>query len=307
MVVEASRQIQLMQKALTECNLKLHHVFSDLDGESCLRIIEAILAGERDPLRLAAMRDHRCRTPLPKILKALEGDYRPEYLFVLGQCLNRWRQIRAALAECDQQVEQILSRISTPVAAPEPGVLASHRRPQKNSISWDAFAEGWRFYGVDLAAVPGISSSTLAVLMSELGTGTQIKEAFPSAKHFCSWLGVCPENRISGGRVLTAKTRKNACRVAAALRMGAQTLGNSKSALGDLCRRLKGRLGKAEGITAMAHKLGRILYSMIITRQPYDETKALALTPAKRQRRLRRLLTEAKRLGFALTPTEMPA
>jgi len=187
MVAEASRQIQLMQKALTECNLKLHHVFSDLDGESCLRIIEAILAGERDPQRLAAMRDHRCRTPLPKILKALESDYRPEYLFVLGQCLNpksdfggdemmqdaepigpeeeisvskdtvisdegpsrpadcirsprstsvfglnRRKQIRAAVAECDVQVEQILSRISTPVAAPEPGVLAPHRRPQKN-------------------------------------------------------------------------------------------------------------------------------------------------------------------------------
>lgn len=308
MVMDASRQIQLMQKALTECNLSLHHVLSDLDGESGLRIMEAILAGERDPQVLASLRDHRCRTPLAKVLKALEGDYRTEYLFVLGQCLNHWKQIRNAIAECDQQIEQILAAICIPeTTVPQPGQVGNYRKSAKNPIRWDVFKEAWRFYGVDLAAVPGISSSTLAVLMSELGTGAQIKEAFPSAKHFASWLGLCPENRISGGKVLTAKTRRNACRLAAALRMAAQTLGHSKSALGDLCRRLKGRLGKAEGITAMAHKLARILYSMILTRQPYEEAKALALTPAKKQRRIHRLLAEAKRLGFILTPTETPA
>ena len=306
LVESAARELQLMQKVLNECNLQLHHVFSDLDGQSALRIIEAILAGERDSEVLAQTRDRRCRTSHEKIIKALQGDYREEYLFVLGQCLQRWKQTQEAIGECDAKVAVIVASIEADTE-PVPTDALPPRRYHKNSPGFEIFAEARRFYGVDLAAIPGVSSSTLAVLMSELGPGIHIKTAFPSAKHFCSWLGLCPENRISGGKVLTAKTRQSANRVTAALRLCGQALGHAHSQLGDFCRRMKGRLGKAEGITAAAHKLARIIYSLILTRKPYDEALAFALTPQKKARRIRRVLEQAARLGLKLVPESQPA
>jgi len=314
--------IQQMQKTLTECNLQLHHVFSDLDGKSAQRIIEAILAGDRDPQKLAQLRDARCRTPLAKVLKALEGDYREEYLFVLAQCLEQWKQIQKTLIELDAKIEASVAAIAieptappsagptepgAPLAGPiEPSALSVEpplkRRLHKNSPRFDIFAQAYRFYGVDLAQVPGVASTTLSVLMSELGTGEQIKAAFKSAKDFCSWLALCPENKISGGKVLRAKTRRSANRVAAALRQCSQSLSHSKSLLGDFVRRFKGRLGKAEGITAGAHKLARIIYSMLTTKQDYDEAKAFTLTPAKKARRVQQLLVQAARFGYDLVP-----
>ena len=247
------------------------------------------------------MRDGRRRTPLAKVLKALEGDYRAEYLFVLGQCLERWKQTPKTLLDLDAKIQEVVASITIENAAPCAEALPP-RRFHKNSPAFDVFAEAHRFFGVDLAQVSGIGSSTLAVLMSELGTGTQILAAFKSPKAFCSWLGVCPENQISGGKVLTAKTRQSANRVAAALRLCGQALGHSKCQLGDFVRRMKGRLGKAEGITAAAHKLARILYAMLTTRQNYDEAKAFSLTPAKKARRIKQLIAQAERLGLQLTP-----
>jgi uncharacterized protein YukE len=290
-----------MQKTLNECNLQIHHVFSDLDGKSAQSIIEAILAGERDPKKLALLRDYRCRSPLAKVLKALEGDYREEYLFVLAQCLEHWKQTQQALIELDAKIEQSVAAIQIEPSLRE-GQPLPKRRLHKNSPRFDIFAEAHRFYGVDLAQVPGVASTTLGVFMSELGTGEQIRTAFQSAKAFCSWLALCPENQISGGKILQAKTRQSANRVAAALRQCAQSLSHCKSQLGDLARRFKGRLGKAEGITATAHKLARILYSMLTTKENYDEAKAFSLTPAKKARRVKQLNAQAASLGFSLVP-----
>ena len=297
----AATELQHMQKTLNECNLQLHHVFSDLDGQSAQRIIEAILAGERDPQKLAQLRDGRCRTPLAKVLKALQGDYRDEYLFVLAQNLDRWKQAQKTLTALDAKIEWVVASIQIETPAPTAEALPK-RRLHKNSPAFDIFAEAHRFYGVDLAQIPSVASSTLGILMSELGTGPQILTAFKSAKAFCAWLGLCPENKISGGKVLAAKTRQSANRVAAALRLCAQALGHSKSQLGDFARRMKGRLGKAEGITAAAHKIARILFSMLTTRQNYDEAKAFALTPARKARRIKQLLAQAARLGLQLAP-----
>jgi transposase len=298
----AAQEIQHMQKTLTECNLKLHHVLSDLVGQSAQRIVAAILAGERDAEKLAALRDVRCRTPLAKVLKALEGNYRPEYLFVLGQCRERWQQTQADLATLEAQIEQAVAAIEPEVSATPAEPLPKYRT-QKNSLSFDIYQEAYRFYGVDLGQIPGVGGSTLSVLMSELGTGSQLLAAFPCAKRFCSWLALSPENEISGGKVLRAKTRANANRIAAALRLCAQALAHSKDKLGEFTRRMKGRLGKAEGITATAHKLARIIYAMLTTRQNYDEEKAFQLTPAKKARRIRQVLAQAAQLGLKLTPT----
>mgnify|MGYP003575540248 CR=1 FL=1 len=251
LIAQGGQQVQLMQKVLTEMNLHIHHVFSDVDGVSAQAIISAILAGVRDAEKLAALRDHRCRSPREKILRALEGDYRAEYLFVLRQCQQRWQQLCAAVSECDQQIATLSAAIEGETQEPCPAAPRTQRLLQKNTpLCLPIYEEAWRFFGVDLSAVPGISSGVLCVLMSELGTASHIREAFPSAGAFTSWLGLCPDNRITGGRVLRARTRKIIHRVANILRLAAQALGRASGKMGEYCRRMKGRLGKAEGITA---------------------------------------------------------
>lgn len=314
LIAEAARQLQRMQKVLTEMNLHLHHVFSDLDGQSAQRIVEAILAGERNPLRLAQLRDSRCRTPLAKVLEALQGDYREELLFVLRQGQQRRAQIAESIQECDGQLGRLCALVPQdeedhggPGAQGEQGeTSATARRTaparHKNSIGFAVAEESWRFYGVDLCSVAGVGTSTVAVLMSEVGTRAQLLEAFPTAHAFASWLGLCPDTRKTGGKVIRSKTRRVQSRLPMALRMAAQALGRSQSELGHFTRRMRGRLGKAEGITATAHKLARILYAMIRSRTPYEEEKAFSLTPAKQARKLRNLTQQARKLGMQLVP-----
>jgi len=307
LVAQAGQQVQLMQKVLTEMNLHIHHVFSDVDGVSAQAIITAILAGERDPEKLADLRDKRCRSRREDILEALRGDFRPAYLFVLRQLQQRWQQLQASITECDGQLAEILAAVQVQAAAPLPEAPWSQRRTHKNMpANVPIYAEAWRFYGVDLSVVPGIGGGLLGVLMSEVGTGAQLHAAFRSAEAFSSWLAVCPENRITGGRVLKAKTRKVSHRLADAFRLAAHSLSRRHDLMGQYCRRMKGRLGKAEGIVAVAHKLARILYAMITTRRPYDEKVAFAITPAKLQRRLNHLHAQAAKFGFQLVPQPQP-
>ena len=302
LVQEASSHVQRMQKVLTEMNLKIQHVFSDVDGQSAQAIITAILAGERAAAKLAALRDWRCRTPLPKILEALEGHYREEYLFVLKLSQTAWHQTRDALAACDEQIARLAARVTGETEEPLPPAPAAERRMAKNAPDMPVYEEAWRFYGVDLGRVPGVGPGLLTALMSEIGTGGELLKAFPEAENVTSWAGLCPDNRISGGKVLKAKTRKVPSRLAAALRLAAQGVSRANNRMGDYCRKMKGRLGKAEGIVATAHKLMRIIYGMIKSQQPYDETIAFRVTPATLQRRLKHLHKQAAALGFQLTP-----
>lgn len=300
LVAEGARQLQHMQKVLTEMNVKLHHVFSDLDGESAQRILEAILAGERNVEVLWALRDRRCRTTRSVFAAAIEGDWRPEYLFVLGQCHGRYHQTREAVAECDRQLALLMASVSVEQEPSDDLPGPPRFRRNKNDVGFDLRKEAWRYYGVDLTTIDGISLGTLAVLMSELGTGAQIRHSFPNVAAFCSWLGLCPDNRISGGKVLKSKTRAVSNRVASALRLAAQGISHAHCALGELCRRMKARLGKAEGITAVAHKLARLIFALITTRKPYDEAIAFAPTPQALERKIRNLHNQAQRLGFQL-------
>jgi transposase len=300
LVAEGSRELQHMQKVLTEMNVKLHHVFSDLDGESAQRILEAILAGERDGEVLWALRDVRCRASKSVFSAAIQGDWRPEYLFVLAQCHKRYHQTRLAIQECDRQLVCLLANVAVEKDSEDDGPGPSRCRRNKNDVGFDLRREAWRFYSVDLTTINGISMGTLAVLMSELGTGPQIRKAFRSAPAFCSWLGLCPDNRISGGKVLKSKTRAVANRVAAALRLAAQGLGHAHCELGSYCRRMKARLGKAEGITAVAHKLARLIFALITTRKPYNEAIAFAPSPQSVERKIRNLQNQAQRLGLQL-------
>jgi len=303
LVSAAARQIQAMQKIMTEMNLKIQHVFSDVDGVSAQAIITAIIAGERDPAKLAALRDRRCRSSLADIKSALAGNYREEYLFVLKQCQSTWQRIQDDIAACDEQIAILTQRVHAEAPGPLPDPLTGHQhKASKNSPQIDIFEEAWRYYGVDLSAVPGVSTGLLSVLMSELGTGAQILASFRSGSAFASWLGLCPDNRISGGRILKAKTRQVSNRVANALRMGVFGLHRSQTKMGEYTRRMKGRLGKAEGITAGAHKLARIVYALIATRKPYDEAEAFKITPRSLERQHAQLIKQAQSLGFLLVP-----
>lgn len=302
LVEQAATQLHLMQKVLTEMNLKLHHVFSDIDGVSAQAIIQSILAGERDAHALARLRDGRCKSPLHDILEALRGDYRAEYLFVLRQAWESWQHVQKDIVACDEQLTALADKVASQVKAPLPEAPSRQQHKlTKNSPNTGVYKTAWRFYGVDLSDIPGVSAGVLSILTSEVGTREQMLKAFPSAGAFCSWLGLCPDNRISGGKVLKAKTRKVPSRLARALRMAAFSLQRNQSQVGQMLRRFKGRLGKAEGITATAHKLARMIYGVIKSQRSYDEKEAFKLTPQKLQRRRHRLEQEAASLGFALT------
>lgn len=166
------------------------------------------------------------------------------------------------------------------------------------------FETGWRFYGVDLSSIPGISAGAISTLMSKVGTRAQLLQAFATADKFVSWLGLCPDNRLSGCKVLKAKTKRVPSRLARALRLVAFGVQRSDSEMGQLVRRFKGKLVKADGITAAAHKLGRVLYGVIKSQKPYAPKEAFKLTPPKLVRRRDRLAKEAAALGFMLS--ELP-
>ena len=302
MLGDAAKQLLLMQKTLTEMNLKLHHVFSDIDGVSAQAIIDAILAGERDPKKLAALRDKRCRSSAEDIIEALRCDYREEYLFVLGQSRRTYRQLREAIAACDEKLGELAARVECKVSSPLPQAPKGQRKAGKNSPQFAVFETAWRFYGVDLGGVPGISTGLLCALISEVGTREDLLAAFPTPERFASWMGLCPDNRISGGKVLKAKIRKVVSRLAGAFRLGAFGLQRSPSQMGGYLRRMKGKLGKAEGTTAAAHKLARIAHGMIKSQQPYDEKEAFKLTPQSEARRRKALEKQAAALGLTLRP-----
>jgi transposase len=297
----AAMHTQHMQKALNQMNLQLHHVLSDLTGVTGLAILDAILTGERDPQVLAAHRDPRVKAAPETLAKALVGDYRVEHLFTLRQALESYRHYQRLLAECDRQIAALLADIPStldPGAPPLPPAPPSRKTRRRQGLPFDLRGELHRILGTDLTAVPGFATSPLP-RFAELGPHLR---TFPSAKAFASWLGLCPDNRISGGKVLSVKTRHVVHRVATALRMAAQSLQRSRSALGAYYRRMRARLGAPKAITATAHKLARILYHLLTTREPYEETR-VAVAEAQYQRRSEsRLRAHARALGFQLLP-----
>lgn len=299
----AGRCVSHLHKALTQMNVQLHHVISDLTGVTGLAILNAILLGERDPQKLAALKDHRIKASRDVIAKSLRGDWRAEHLFTLKQTHALWQQHQQLIAECDAQIEAMLQAFDSRVDvanAPLTPAKSSHKQAQRNEPQFHAREECYRVLGVDLTCVPGFASPTVLVLLCELGPEFAAK--FPTAKHFGSWLGLCPDNRITGGKIYSVRTRDVKSRVAEALRLAAQSLWQAKNYFGDLYRRWKARLGSPKAITAMAHKLARILWHMIRYKEPFKPEVFAKEEEKMKRKKLARLQNMAASLNYQLVP-----
>jgi transposase len=304
LIRDSAAHIQRMQKALTQMNVQLPKVLSDITGATGMRMIRAILDGERDPMRLAALKDPRVRSSREQIAKALHGDYRPEHLFALRQSLELHETYRTMIAACDAEIEQCLARFDAKVDLDEQPLgppKHTHRRPRGNEARFDLRSHLYRVAGVDFTRIDGFDALTVQTILSEVGLDPS---RFPSEKHFASWLALCPDNRITGGAVKTTKTRKVVSRLATALRRAAQAVANSNTALGGFYRRMRARLGPAKAITATAHKLARISYRMWRYRDVYQDPGLAHYETTYHERTLASLRKRAASIGFDLVPSQ---
>ena len=297
----AAAHIQHMQKALMQMNLQLHHVVTDITGVTGMSIIRAIVAGERDPNVLATHRDRRCHASAETVCQALVGNYREEHVFALTQALELYDAYQTKVIACDKQIEAILQRLKKHAAPPATELLPVRQRTrQPNAPAFDARAALHAILGVDLTAITGIGPSLALKLVGECGTNLA---AWPSAKHFTSWLALAPHNKISGGKVLSSKTRRTSNRAASLLRLAAGTVGRTDTALGAFYRRLSARVGKAKAITATARKIAVLFYNTLRYGMIYADPGATYYEDRYRQRVLHNLQRRATSLGFTLVAT----
>lgn len=292
--------IQHLHKALDQMNVQVHHVLTDITGVTGTAIVEAMIKGERRAEVLAGFRDPRVKASEQTLVAALTGDYRCEHMFCLEQAYAAYRFTSAQIAAVDRQIDARLKQLAPPA---EGGAEAVPRQrvSTKHPPAYPAQTRLAVLCGVDLTTIPGIHVLTAQTIWAELGADLS---AFPSVKHFCSWLGLCPDNRTSAGKCLSTHTRPSVNRVAHALRMAAQGCHHAKHALGDYYRRMRAKLGAAEGLVATAHKLARILYAVLTSRRPYDPALHAVALAASARHRLTKLHSSAKKLGFQLVPLE---
>ena len=315
LVSQSAQQVQHLQGALDQMNLKLHFVLDDLTGMSGQAILAAIVAGERDPQALAKLRHHRVKASEAVVAKALEGDWRSEHLLVLKLAWENWQHLQAQIGRCDEQLWaytrplEAATLVSQPppvtpaekgaTAAPAPAPKRGRKKASKNQPAGPWHEELQRLFGLDLTAIPGISVMTALILWTELGPDLS---AFKSAAAFASWLCLCPDNDTSAGKVLRRQTRRSQHRVRQALRMAACSLYADKSALGDKFRRLRARLGAPKAITAMAHQYARIIWHLLSHHEPFELSVFAEQEAAHQRRQLKRLAASARHLGYQLTP-----
>jgi hypothetical protein len=302
LVQMAAEHMMHMQKALSQMNLQLHHVFSETTGVSGLAILDAILAGERDPAKLASLCNWRVRSSRKTVAKSLEGDYRPEHLFALRQSLVGYRFYQKLLFEVDQELERSMRDLPRAVGAPvqmPPRTKTCIYQRAGNEPAFDLKAELFRIAGVDLTDVPGISTITAHTILMKVGPDMS---RFRNASAFVSWLGLCPGKQVSGGTVLSTRSRKVKNRAAIALRLGAHCLYRAQNYLGEFHRKMKWRLGPPAAVTATAHKLAHIVYHMLSTKDPYSESVLVQCDRQASTRAEIRLRRQAANLGFQLTP-----
>ncbi len=296
LVEMTAMQIQLMHKSLEQMNLQLHKVLSDLTGVTGLKIVRAILKGQRDPVELAQLKHPLVQSSEETIAKALTGDWRPEHLFTLRQAVELYDTYQQKIEACDQEIAAYMKTLDSR-GDPKDLPPAPESKRRKNQVHFDLRERLYEVTGVDLTALPGLDAMTAQTVVSECGTEMS---RFATEKHFSSWLGLCPNHEITGGKVRRRRTRKVQNRAAQALRLAAQSLHRSKSALGAYYRRMRGRLGPAKAITATAHKLAILIYRVFQYGMKYVE-QGQQFYEQQYQERTRRLLAKrARQMGYAM-------
>jgi len=302
MLIEyAGAHIQHMQKSLTQMNLQLTNAVSDITGTTGMRIIRAILEGERDPHRLAAMRDWRTKNDEETIAKALEGYYQPEHVFALRQAVQLFDFYQQQIVACDQEIGDYLRSLESKIDMEMNPIKPARvkRKNQRNAPHFDCRHEAYRISGVDLTQIDSISESAALTILSEIGTDTS---PWKTEKHFASWLALCPNNKITGGRIFQRRTRKSSNRVRDVLCLCAQSLFNSRSALGAFSRRMRSRLGPQKAMVATAHKLALLIYRLLKFGKDYVDIGQDAYEKQYKQRMVKNLARRAKEFGFQLVP-----
>ena len=306
MVMMASEHIQHMQKALTQMNVQFQHVINDITGLTGMAILDAILAGERDPAVLAKLRDPRIKADEETIRKSLEGNWRAEHILALRQRLSLYRSHRDLIDECDREIEKLVAAFEPRVdpeekPMPEDRKQKQRKRKKKSGSSgFDMRTEAYKLFGVDLTQIPGLMMLVL-MLFSEVGRDMS---RWPTAAHFVSWLGLCPDNDISGGKVLWRGVRRTKNRAGTLFRLAAHSLHRDQTPMGDYLRRMKAKLGPAAATTATAHKIAIIFYTMVKNQVEYDAS-LWAQRDAMREKRLEaRLHQQAAKRGYKLVPLE---
>jgi transposase len=303
LVAAAGSTIQRMQKVLTEMNIQLSNVLSDLSGVSGMRIVQAILEGKRDPQQLAALADPGVKASAEVIAKSLQGNWRPELLFVLKQEVDLYRTGQVQIADCDDALQQHLQSMTAKVnVVTQPlGPRPKGKRPSKNAPAFDLRSELYRISGVDWSRVDGIDVQVAQSVIAEVGVDLG---SFPDEKNFTSWMTLRPCNDSSGRKMLNRHTPKSANRAKVAFRQAASALERSQSYLGAQYRRLKGRLGAPKAITAMARKLACLFYRLLKYGQPYVDKGAAYYEQRYRQQQIQYLTRRAKQLGLQVLPLE---
>jgi len=294
--------IQQMQKALHLMNLQLDNVIADITGVTGMRILRAVVGGERNLDVLASYRDPSCKNSTEVIRRSLEGNYQPEHLFQLKQSLELYDFFTGLIQECDREIERHCQRLSAQATPPAKPLPASRKpqqkkKPRKNDPTFDLRPHLYQLAGVDLTAIDGCNNSTIQVVLSETGVDMS---RWRTCGHFASWLGLSPHNDISGGKVLRSRSKRTKNRANTALRLAAQALTHSDSWLGAYCRRMRSRLGAGKAITAAAHKLARIIYYMLKHRCEFRDLGADHYEIQYRWRQVASLQKKAASLGLQL-------
>jgi transposase len=309
-VGNAARHIQHMQKALEQMNLKLSLVLNDITGLTGRKILTAILAGERDPLRLAQLRNKHCHNSADTIARALRGSWRPEALFALQQAWDSWQHYQTQLRAVEEVIQQQLQRLKKSGELPPLPSKPRLRGRQPNDPRFDVRVALYYVTGVDLTELEGTADVTALVVVSEIGLDMS---RFPSVKHFCAWLGLCPVVKQSGRtkkgqkKIKSAQARRGRGRAAQALCLAANSLWKNRSALGSFLRRLKARLGPQKAVMATAHKLARQVYQTLKSGVLPAQISVAAYEAAQRARAVETVKKKARRLGLVVTESAAQA
>ena len=295
LLTEQASWVQRMQKALVQMNIQLTEVISDVMGQTGQAIIRDIVAGQRDPARLARHRHRRIKASEQDIVRALTGHWREEHLFVLGQALGMYDDIARHLHACDTKLRTLLAERSSACV----DVGKTPRTGSKARAQFDLRQQLANWAGCDLTRINGLGLESVMKILSELGTDLS---RFANVKHFCSWLGLCPATKISGGKVISARTKRSANRVRQALKMAAMSLSHSDSALGAFYRKLCTRMDKPRANTATAHKLARLVYFMLTRGEAFVDEGQQRYEEQQRERSIAALKRRAATLGFQINP-----